>query len=310
MKLVVTGGTGHLGRAACHAFARAGHEVVAASRSGRLPAPLFGEAAGEGIRALALDLSEDAAVDALAAELGPTVGLVHLAAWHPPSTAHTTAEDRRRLVDVNVLGTMRALDAARKAGASVVVYASSFEVYGEPREAPVSEAARTYPLSDYGATKLAGEHHAQAFTDEEGIRSVSLRMPAVYGPGETTSRALPNFLRRVAAGERPVIFGDGLDQRDQLHVRDAAAALAAALERGRGPYNVADGAPHSVAELARVAMKVAGLPGAPEPAPREKRRRDFHMSIERARAELAFAPAVPLEEGMAEELAWLKSEAP
>lgn len=297
--MVVTGATGHLGRAVCAALAN--REVIAASRSG--------ESIGSG-RGLTVDLTDDAAVEALEAELGPEVTLVHLAAWHPPATASTTPEDRRRLIETNVLGTMRALDAARRAGIAAVVYASSFEAYGPPRTQVIDEAHRTYPETDYGATKLSGEHHLAAFAYEEGVRTVALRMPAIYGPGERTARALPNFLEAVARGERPTIFGDGADLRDQLHVRDAAQAIVAAIERGEGVYNIADGREHSIAELAQTAIEVADVEGEPAMQPRQKTRRDYHMDIERARRELDFEPSVTLREGMREELAWIREGRP
>lgn len=308
MKVVVSGATGHLGRYVVHELLARGHDVVAVSRAGVIPAPPFGETRRDGaLRPLAADLCSDAAVAALAAELGPEVSLMHLAAWHPPQTASTGPAERRQLLEVNVFGTMRALDAARSAGAASVVYASTFEVYGEVEDTPIIERARVQPLTDYGATKLAGEDHLLAFADEERVRVVALRFPAIYGPGEHTPRALPNFLRAVARGQAPTIHGDGTDLRDQLHVCDAARACALALESGaRGIFNVADGAPHSIAELARTAMAVAGLAGQPVSQPRVKPRRDYHMSIERASRELGFTPQVGLREGMAEELAWLR----
>lgn len=300
MRVVVTGATGHLGRAVVEALA--GHDVVAVSRSGAD----VGRARG-----LACDLAEETAVGTLARALGADVALIHLAAWHPPATAATTPEDRRGLLETNVLGTMRALDAARGGNVACVVYASTFEVYGPPRTSPVDEAHRTYPTTDYGATKLAGEHHLAAFAYEEGgVRTVALRMPAIYGPGETTPRALPNFLTEVLHRGRPVIFGDGGDLRDQLHVRDAAAAVRLGLERGDGVYNVADGEPHAIGEIARLAMKVGSMEGEPRIEERVKPRLDFHMSIDKARAELGFEPRVSLEEGMAEQLEWLRRGAP
>jgi nucleoside-diphosphate-sugar epimerase len=246
----------------------------------------------------------------LADALPASAAIVHLAGWHPPATAASTAADRRELIETNVCGTQRVLDAARARGdVDVVVYASTFEIYGIPaRPGAVSEEDPTSPVTDYGATKLAGEDHLLAFAAETGIRAVALRLPAVYGPGERVSRALPNFLRRVAAGERPVIHGDGADRRDQIHARDAARAFACALAGGAtGAYNVSDGVPHAIIDLAQTAMTVAGLDGSPDRRPAEKPRLDFHMRIDKARRELGFTPAITLADGMAEQLAWLRA---
>lgn len=312
MKVLVTGATGHIGRHLVHRLAGAGHDVIAISRSGALPAPPFGASgAAAGVRALAVDLRDDGSVTRLRPELGPGVAVVHLAAWHPPATASTGPSERRSLLDVNVHGTLRLLEAVRTAGgARCIVYASTFEVYADLAAGcdQITEASRLGPRTDYGATKLSGEDHCSVFADEERVRTLSLRMPAVYGPGERTPRALPNFLRSVARGERPMVLGDGSDLRDQLHVRDAAAALALAVEsHAAGALNVADGERHSIADLANAALEVAAMAGPPEFGPRSKPRCDYHMSIARARAELGFSPGVQLNAGMAEQLAWIRS---
>lgn len=310
MRAVVTGATGHVGRYAVHALAHSGFELVALSRSGAAPAPPFGEKAlARPVRSIALDLSRDAAVGELAALLDERTVLVHLAAWHPEHTASTGAAERARLLDANVYGTMRALEAARKGRVSAVVYASSFEAYGDISDDPITETSRVHPITDYGATKLAGEDHLLAFAYEEKTRVVVLRMPAIYGPGERTPRALPNFIQAVARGELPAISGDGGDLRDQLHVADAARAIVlAARGDASGIFNVADGQRHSIRELAELAMGVAGISGQPRQLPRAKPRRDYHMSIDKARRELGFEPQVTLRQGMAEQLEWVRGE--
>lgn len=278
IRVVVTGATGHLGTATVRVLKARGHEVVGLSSKDALPS------------------------------LNGDVALLHLAAWHPPATAATTAEDRRKLLEVNVFGTMKVLEAAREKRVTSVVYASSFEVYGKPESSLIDEDHPTRPLSDYGATKLAGEDHLLAFAYEEKTRVVALRMPAIYGPGEKTPRLLPNCLAKVARGERPVIEGDGGDLRDQLYVDDAALALALALEKdsAHGIFNVADGKEHSVAEIARLAMKVAGMTGEPDVTDRKKPRLDYHMSIAKAERELGFRAEVSLEEGMRRQLETLR----
>jgi nucleoside-diphosphate-sugar epimerase len=311
MKLVVTGATGHLGHYAVDRLASAGHEVVAVSRSGAVPPAPFGRTPREPLAAaLRLDLGEESCVAPLTAALAGAGALVHLAAWHPEQTARTGRAERRRLLEVNVHGTLRALEAARASRVPLVVYASSFEVYGDASGDCITEAERVEPITDYGASKLAGEDHLLAFAYEQKARVVALRMPAVYGPGEKTPRALPNFLSAVARGEVPVIQGDGEDLRDELHVADAARAILLALSgTAHGIFNIADGERHSIAELAKLALEVAGNPAQPLRQPRAKPRRDYHMSIAKARAELGFTPSVSLRDGMAEQLAWLRGRA-
>ena len=291
MKVVFTGASGHLGTALRACLEKRGHEAV-------------------GLTSKELDLRDDTAVTYLGSFLKDRPVVVHLAAWHPPATAATDALDRRRLLEVNVMGTMRVLEACRGGQVSAVVYASSFEVYGRPESSRIDEDHPTRPLSDYGATKLAGEDHLLAFAYEETTRVVALRMPAVYGPGEKTPRLLPSCLGKVARGERPVVEGDGGDLRDQLYVDDAAKAIALAIETesATGIFNVADGEPHSVAEIARLAMKVAGMGGDPATAERKKPRLDFHMSIATARRELGFVPDIAIEEGMRRQLASIRGK--
>jgi nucleoside-diphosphate-sugar epimerase len=311
VKVVVTGATGHVGQYAVHALLRARHEVLAISRSGATPGvPFLQVPSALPAQALALDLALESAVVPLASALTGAGALVHLAAWHPEQTARTGRAERRQLLEVNVHGTLRALEAARISRVPVVVYASSFEVYGDATGDFITEDSRLDPVTDYGATKLAGEDHLFAFAYEEKARVVALRMPAIYGPGEKTPRALPNFLKAVARGDRPKIQGDGGDLRDQLHAADAASVIRLALERPvSGIFNVADGERHSIEELARLALELAGLPGKPEQSERVKPRRDYHMSIDKARRELGFVPSVSLRTGMSEQLDWLRSSA-
>jgi UDP-glucose 4-epimerase len=121
---------------------------------------------------------------------------------------------------------------------------------------------------------------------------------------------LPLFLRTVRRGEIPTVHGDGGDLRDLLYVADAARAVALAVERNvEGAFNVSDGEPHTIAEIARTAMKVAKLSGDPGFGPRVKPRLDYHMSIDRARRLLGFSPDVSLERGMEAQYAEISGNA-
>ena len=197
MKVVVTGASGHVGRYAVDTLMRAGHEVIAVSRSGQVPAEPFGRLPREArVTGLALDLALETSVEPLAAALDGAGALVHLAAWHPEATASTGRAERHRLLEVNVHGTLRALDAARQSRVPVVVYASTFEVYGDAEGDFITEAARLEPITDYGATKLSGEDHLLAFAYEQKARVVALRMPAIYGPGDRETFELFKMAKR------------------------------------------------------------------------------------------------------------------
>src|SRR5690606_4547192 len=143
MKAVVTGATGHVGRYAVDALVRAGYEVVAMSRSGAVPELPFGRAERSGVvRGLAVDLTHDSAVSLLAPGWSTASVLIPVAAWQPAQTAITGGAERRRLIESNVHGTLRALEAARQPSVSAVVYASTFEVYGDIRVSPITESTR------------------------------------------------------------------------------------------------------------------------------------------------------------------------
>jgi nucleoside-diphosphate-sugar epimerase len=307
MKAVVTGATGHLGGYVVHELLELGFEVVAVSRSGKTPDAPFEMSSTARARGLALDLTQDGAVAPLVPELGSEVALVHLANWNPPASPALSSADRAQLVELNVLGTLRVLDAAR-AGVGVVVYASTCEVYGVPEGAgPVKESARLMPLTDYAACKLSGEDHLLAFAYEEHKRAVALRFAAMYGPGSAPC-ALSSLLRQTANAERPTVYGDRAELRDQVHVRDAARSIVCAVRSSaRGIFNVSDGRPQSIAECARAVLSVSGLGGEPHFRPDSKPRADLYLDVDLARAELNFESTVTLRDGMLEELRWLRT---
>jgi nucleoside-diphosphate-sugar epimerase len=155
MKVVVTGGTGQLGRRVVDGLVAAGHTVVAASRARGSFFRL-----GPDVRALNVDITDDVCVNVLAPELDSGTALVHLAGY-PPSGPSAGPSERALYVETHVLGTMRVLDAARGRGVAVVVYAS---------------AAASLD-TDHAVTKRAGEDHVFAFGAEENVRVVSLALP-------------------------------------------------------------------------------------------------------------------------------------
>jgi len=162
--------------------------------------------------------------------------------------------------EVNVLGTIQILEAARRHGAQVVFASSGGAIYGE-HDGPAPEGAARRPLSPYGASKLAGEEYLGTYNRLYASTHVSLRLANVYGPrqdphGEAGVVAI--FLGRLARGERPHVFGDGRQTRDYIFVGDVAKAALAAAGRSAGVFNVGTGRETSVLELYEACRRVVG----------------------------------------------------
>ena len=203
--------------------------------------------------------------------------------------------------DVNVAGTIRVLEAARRHETQVVFASTGGAIYGEcDRPAPEDYPRR--PIAPYGVSKLAGEEYLAAYNRLYGTRHVSLRYGNVYGPrqdphGEAGVVAI--FLGRIAAREVPRIFGDGRQTRDYVYAGDVAAATLAAAGRGGGAFNIGTGVETSVLELYELCRRVAGaeIEAAPAPARLGELQRSV-LDVSLAERELGWRPEIGLEDGL------------
>jgi UDP-glucose 4-epimerase len=164
----------------------------------------------------------------------------------------------------NTEATLHVLSAAASAGVERLIYASSACVYGQPKYLPSDEDNHpTDPNWPYGVSKLACEKYAAIYHDLTGIPMTGLRYAIVYGPREWYGRVLTIFLKRLAAGQAPVVFGDGSQQRDFTFVEDVVALNDAVIARdlpGHEVLNVSTGVATTVTELARTAVEITGVP--------------------------------------------------
>lgn len=204
--------------------------------------------------------------------------------------------------EVNVVGTVRILEAAHAVGARVVFTSTGGAIYGE-REEPADEDAPRLPASPYAASKLAGEEYLAMWNRLHGTSHVVCRLANVYGP-----RQLPTleggvvaiFLDRLKTGQENVIFGDGLQTRDFVYVGDVAAALLASVE-GSGVYNVGSGKATRIADLHRLCAETAGAEQEPSFAePRPGDLRHSVLDFGRAERELGWRPETSLAAGLSE----------
>ena len=245
MRVLVTGGAGFIGSHIAEALLARGHEVcvvddLSSGKRGNVP---------EGADFHEADVRTGCA------------GVFR--SFRPEALCHQAAQmDVRRSVrepdfdaDVNVLGTVRLLQACVGHGVGKVVFASTGgAVYGEQSEFPATEDHPQYPVSPYGVSKLAGERYLNYYRAQHGLPYAALRYANVYGPrqdphGEAGVVAI--FSGNLAAGRPSTINGTGEQTRDYVFVEDVARANVLALEGDPppGPYNVGTGVETSVLEL-------------------------------------------------------------
>ncbi len=293
MRTLVTGGAGFVGSHVVDALLARGDEVHVVDN---LSTGSRGNLA-DGAELHELDI-RDPAVEALGAELRPDV-VLHLAAQ---ADVGTSVERPAFDAEVNVVGTVHVLEAARAAGARVVFTSSGGAIYGECDE-PATEDHARLPLSPYAVSKLAGEEYIAGWNRLHGTSHVVLRLANVYGPRQLPALeggVVAVFLDRLARGKTAEIYGDGAQVRDFVHVSDVAAAFLRAAETGTGTYNVGTGVATSILDLYRVCAAAAGLDQEPNfAAPRPGDLRRSVIDASRAERDLDWRAGTPLADGIA-----------
>ncbi|HEY6150894.1 MAG TPA: NAD-dependent epimerase/dehydratase family protein [Gaiellaceae bacterium] len=287
MRAIVTGGAGFIGSHVVDALLARGDDVLVLDDLSRGKRENVPDAVVE-----VADIREPLADHFEGAEV-----CFHLAAQVDVRVA---VERPEHDAQVNVLGTVSVLEAARRHGTQVVFASSGGAIYGEA-DGPAREDAPREPLSPYGVSKLAGEEYLAAYNRLYDAGHVALRYANVYGPrqdphGEAGVVAI--FLGRLKAGEPPRIFGDGSQTRDYVYAADVAQATLAAAGK-RGVFNVGTGIETSVRELYELCRGVAGSQLEAEHV--DARLGELERSVldaSRAERELGWRPEVDLEEGL------------
>ncbi len=294
---VVTGAAGFIGSHLVERLLADGHRVVgiddlSIGRPDNLD--FAGNAEGGGGR-FAFH-RRDVAADPLDELLAGAGWVFHLAALADIVPSIEQPEDYHR---ANVDGTLRVLEAARRAGVKRFLYAASSSCYGIPDEAPAPESAPLRPMYPYALTKSVGELYVMHWAQTYGLPSVSLRMFNVYGPRHRTTGAYGAvfgvFLAQKFAGKPFTVVGDGSQTRDFTYVTDVADAFvtAAASEVTGEIFNVGSGGHYSVNRLVELlggeVVRVPRRPGEPDITFADTRK------IERM---LSWRAKVPFEDGV------------
>lgn len=211
---------------------------------------------------------------------------------------YLAAEDPAQAASANVVGSAHVAAAARTTGARVV-YASTWEVYGDPHYEPIDEDHPCRPDHPYSITKLAGEQMLLAASELEGVPVLSLRIGTAYGPGMRPNSVFRVFIDRARRAEPITIQGDGSQSRQFTHAKDIARAFARACVSDLSGTALNCAAPESISIGRLAELIVARYPtdilfGEPRPGDV----RTALISSDRAREQLGWKAEVPFDEGI------------
>jgi UDP-glucose 4-epimerase len=222
----------------------------------------------------------------------------------------------RAAVEVNVLGTYNVVEACKEAGVQRVVYSSSASVYGNALSIPMTEEHPFNNRTMYGATKMAGEQFFRAFNDMHRLNYAGLRYMNVYGPRMdykgTYVSVIMKVLDKLAAGQRPVIHGDGSQTYDFVHVHDVARCNILAMKNPQVTdefFNVGTGTKTTINELVHKLLKITGSSLEPEYHPQEHIFVTHRLgSTDKAEKLLGFKATKDLDDGLRSVVEWRRQD--
>lgn len=311
-RVLVTGGAGFIGSHIAEAYLSAGWEVVVLddlSRGHQRNVP-------SGARLVRADIRSPEARKLLA-EGGFTVLNHHAAQIDVRVSVDEPALD----ASINVVGLVNLLDGAGAGSVKRVIFASSGGVvYGDPEVVPTPETAPKGPISPYGVSKLSGEYYLRALAALRGFDAVSMRYANVFGPRQdpkSEAGVVSIFVSRLLEKRPLTVFGDGLQTRDYVFVRDVAranvlastAAVPAGASIDDTAINIATGKQTNVLELAEMVGKVMDQKPAVELAPaRPGELFRSSLDIGKAGRVLGWKPEFGFDDGLPQLVEWFRKE--
>jgi|TARA_B100001964_G_C14185146_1_gene578254 UDP-glucose 4-epimerase len=245
MKILVTGGSGFIGLTLVRHLLDNGNEVKVVDL--RKP----------NIEHKNLKFINKSIMDELAEDIHGCDVVYHFAAMLGVDNSDNKPLETMR---INLEGSVNVFKSAVEAGVKRMIYASSSEVYGEPRELPIKEDSVKGPISTYGVSKLAAEIYAKAYNHEFGTDIKIVRFFNVYGPGQSNNFVVPIFINNALKNKPLKVFGEGLQTRCFTYVEDIADGVLKVLEKGKAgeAYNIGNNKPTTILELAQVVKELTG----------------------------------------------------
>jgi UDP-glucuronate 4-epimerase len=320
-RVLVTGAAGFIGSHVCEALLGRGESVVGVDNFDPFYARSVKERNLTALRASPRFRFLEVDVARQALPVDDVSVVVHLAA---KPGVRPSLEDPASYSEANVTGTVRLLEAARRAGIARVVLGSSSSVYGDATPPPFREdAVAVQPISPYAASKRAGELMAHAFAHLYGMQIVCLRFFTVYGPRQRPDLAIHRFTDLIARGKPVRMHGDGSSERDYTYITDCVAGVLSAIDwtarrggpgvglgagAGAGaaePINIGGGARVRLDRLIALIAQALSREALVERYPDQPG--DVRLTaadLGRAERELGYRPQVGIEEGIGQFVRW------
>ena len=296
MRYVVTGAAGFIGSHLAERLLGDGHEVVGIDSFNDYYDPALKEQNARGLDVRRLDLARDPL------DFAGFDGVFHLAGQ---PGVRSFGDVFPLYVERNVLASQRVFETAARDRARVV-FASSSSVYGAAERYPTPEETEPHPLSPYGITKLTCEHLADAYRRQFGLDCAVVRYFNAFGPRQRPDMAFTRIAVALAEGGSFDLYGDGTQSRSWTYVGDIVSGTVAAMEGGRGTYNVGGALEASMNEtialLERISGRTLDLRRYEDPVPGDQARTQADTT--RIRRELGWAPEVTLEDGLVRQWEW------
>ena len=305
MKYIVTGGAGFIGSYIVEAMAGS-HEVVVIDNfsSGKLENM---SGVPEDVQLIQGSITN---LSLLKDAFNGADGVFHLAAI---ASVARSVDDPRATHETNLTGTLNVLLAARDCGVRKVVFSSSSAVYGDEKTLPKREDMPPVPLSPYAVSKLAGEYYCTVFSELFGVKTVSLRYFNVFGPRQDPhseyAAVIPKFITRLIDNQPPLIFGDGMQTRDFVYIKDVVKANILAMQSSAtGTFNIGSGEKINLNTLATTLAKImkSNLQPVYE-KPRPGDIRDSVSAITAAKNAFGYQTRYSLDEGLKETILWFRN---
>lgn len=314
MRILVTGGAGFIGSHLCERLLAAGHAVWAFDNLDPFYDPELKRRnlreiarAGGAFTFVQGDITEPEPLGSLCREAGFDQ-VIHLAAR---AGVRPSLEDPALYQRVNVEGTVRVLEAARRSGVRKFILASSSSVYGCNAKVPFAEQDPvSAPISPYAASKVACEALGHVYHHLYGLDIVMLRFFTVYGPRQRPDLAIHKFARLIQAGQPLPVYGDGSSARDYTYITDILDGIEACMRQSFGfeIFNLGDSRPVRLDDLIRLLEHALGrkavrqtLPPQPGDVP------ITYADLTKARERLGYQPRVPIEEGIQRFVEWFRT---